>query len=73
MEKVAQRAASKFVFIPEDHYADQIKENEVEGACGTHGRGVYRVSVAKPERKRPSGRPKRIWEDGTKTGLSGLD
>jgi hypothetical protein len=21
------------------HYADKIKENEVDGACGTHGRG----------------------------------
>jgi len=25
-------------------------------------RGVYRVLVGKPERKRPLGRPRRIWE-----------
>jgi hypothetical protein len=25
-------------------------------------RGVYRVSVGKPERRRSLGRPKRIWE-----------
>ena len=27
------------------------------------GRGVYRVLVAKPEGKRPLGRPRRRWED----------
>jgi len=26
-------------------------------------RGVYRVLVGKPERKRPFGRPRRKWED----------
>jgi hypothetical protein len=33
------------------------------------GRGVYRVLVGKPERKRPVGRPRRRWEDNIKTGL----
>jgi hypothetical protein len=27
------------------------------------GRGVYRVLVGKPERKKPVGRPRRRWED----------
>jgi hypothetical protein len=27
------------------------------------GRGVYTVSVGKPEGKRPLGRPRRRWED----------
>jgi hypothetical protein len=27
------------------------------------GRGVYRVLVGKPERRRPLGRPRRRWED----------
>jgi hypothetical protein len=27
------------------------------------GRGVYRVLVGKPERKRPLGRPRHRWED----------
>jgi hypothetical protein len=27
------------------------------------GKGVYRVVVAKPEGKRPLGRPSRRWED----------
>jgi hypothetical protein len=29
------------------------------------GRGVYRVLVGKPEGKRPLGRPRRRWEDGS--------
>jgi hypothetical protein len=28
-------------------------------------RGVYRVLVGKPEGKRPLGRPRRRWEDGS--------
>jgi hypothetical protein len=33
------------------------------------GRGVYRVLVWKPERKRPLGRPRRRWEDNIKVEL----
>jgi len=33
------------------------------------GRGVYRVLVGKPERKRPLGRPRRKWKDNIKMGL----
>jgi len=29
------------------------------------GRGVYSVLVGKPEGKRPLGRPRRRWEDGS--------
>ena len=32
-------------------------------------RGVYRVSVGKPEGKRPIGRPRRRWEDNMKMDL----
>jgi hypothetical protein len=32
-------------------------------------RSVYRVMVGKPERKRPLGRHKRIWEDNIKMDL----
>jgi hypothetical protein len=38
--------------------------------CSTHGRNAYNASVRKPERKRPLGRPRRRWEDGTRTYLS---
>jgi hypothetical protein len=33
------------------------------------GKNVYRVLVGKSERKRPLGRPRRIWEDGIKMDL----
>ena len=33
------------------------------------GRGVHRVLVGKPERKRPLGRPRRRWEDNIKIDL----
>jgi hypothetical protein len=39
------------------------------------GRGVYRVSVGRPEGKRPLGRPRRRWEDDFKMDLreTGID
>jgi hypothetical protein len=39
------------------------------------GRGVYRVLVGRPERKRPLGRPRRRWEDNIKLDLGeiGID
>jgi len=36
--------------------------------CGER-RGVYRVLMGKPERKRPPGRPRRRWEDNIKLDL----
>jgi hypothetical protein len=41
----------------------QIKENEVSGTCGTHGRGeeCVQVLMGKPEGKRPLVRPRRRW------------
>jgi len=33
------------------------------------GRGVHRVLVGKPERKKPLGRPRRRWEDNIKMDL----
>ena len=41
-------------------------------------RGVYRVLVGKPERKRPLGRPRRRWENNIKmdlqeVGCGGMD
>jgi hypothetical protein len=41
-------------------------------------RGVYRILVGKPERKRPFGRPRRRWEDNIKAdfqelGCEGMD
>ena len=41
-------------------------------------RGVYRVLVGKPERKRPLGKPRHSWEDNIKmdlqeVGCGGMD
>ena len=33
------------------------------------GRGLHKVLVGKPERKRPLGRPRRRWEDNIKMDL----
>jgi hypothetical protein len=33
------------------------------------GRGIYGVLVARPERERPVGRPRRTWEDNIKMYL----
>jgi hypothetical protein len=43
--------------------------------CGTHGRGVYRVLIGRPEGKRPLGRPRCRWEDSIKLDLreTGID
>ena len=40
-------------------------------ACSTYGeeRGVYRVLVGKPKRKRPLGKPRLRWEYSTKMDL----
>ena len=35
----------------------------------SEGRGVYRVLVGKPERKRPLGKPRRRWVDNIRTDL----
>jgi hypothetical protein len=44
-------------------------------ACMAEGRGIYRVSVGKPEMKRPLGRPRHRWEDNIKMDLreTGID
>jgi len=41
------------------------------GACSTIGKrkGVYRILVGEPERKRPIGRHRRRWEDNIKMDL----
>jgi hypothetical protein len=46
-----------------------MKEDEVGGTCGTHGRGIYRVLVGSSEGKRPLGRPRHRREDNIKMDL----
>ena len=38
-------------------------------ACMGEERGVYRVLMGKPERKRPLGRPRRRWVDNIRMDL----
>jgi hypothetical protein len=50
--------------ITKAYYAgDNIEKNEMGGACSSDGEGsgVYRLSVGKPEGKRPLGRPRCRW------------
>jgi hypothetical protein len=64
-------------------WGDQIKNNEMGGACSTYGerRGIYRVLVGKPDGKRPLVDPgvdgriilkwiSRKWDVGVRTGSS---
>jgi hypothetical protein len=41
--KLHNEEASHIVLNPKYHYADKIKKNEVDGACGIHGRGKRSV------------------------------
>jgi hypothetical protein len=46
---------------------DEIKKNEMGGACSTYGgRGGYRILVGRPEARRPLGTPTCRWEDNIK-------
>jgi hypothetical protein len=71
MEKLAKWGASYFVLIIRYHLADQVKKNEVGGACGMLERGEKRVQGfgGKARRKRTLERPRRGWEDKIKMDL----
>jgi hypothetical protein len=45
------------------------------GACSTYGERIvaYRVSVGKPEGKRPLGRPRHRWEDNIKMAIQEVE
>jgi len=57
--------------LPKYFLRDQIKKNEMGGACGTNGVriGSYRVLVGKPVGQRPFGRPGRRWGANMKMDL----
>jgi hypothetical protein len=55
-----------------------IKSREIRWAGHVERRGIRRVLVGKPERKRPLWRPRRRWEDNIKmdlqeVGCGGMD
>jgi hypothetical protein len=47
------------------------KKTEMGRTCGSYGerRGAYRAFVGKSEGRRPSGRPRRRWENNSKMDL----
>ena len=51
--------------------SDIIEKNEMGWTCGAYGwgEGVYRVSLGKPEGRRPLGRPRRRWVDNIRMDL----
>jgi len=51
------------MFHKYDKYVSKGMRWEGHVARMGEGRGVHRVLVGKPERKRPLGRPRRRWED----------
>jgi hypothetical protein len=48
-----------------------MKDNEVGGACDTHGRGEKSIQGfgGKARRKEPLERPRHKWEDGIRMDL----
>jgi hypothetical protein len=46
-----------------------MQKNKMGGACSAYGRGVHRVLMEKPERKRPLGRLRLRWEDNIEMDL----
>jgi hypothetical protein len=53
----------------------QVQEDEILRACSTVGekRNTYRLSVGKPERKRPLVRPSRRWAYNIKMDLGEIE
>jgi hypothetical protein len=69
--EATQWGASYFVLIPKRHQADEVKENEVGGAYGTHRKGeeVVQGFGGKARREETFGRPRCRWEDGIRIDL----
>ena len=68
--------SSVWNFLPITLLAPVIKSRRMRWAghvARMNGRrGVYRVLMVKPERKRPLGKPRRRWEDNIKMDLQEL-
>jgi hypothetical protein len=50
---------------------DEVKEYEIGRACSTRGekRNAYRISMGKPQGKRPLGTPRCMCEDNIKMNV----
>ena len=68
MEKTTEREALRFVLLTTNYSADEIKNNEIGGACGTY-EGEDRCLQCfggESECKRTPGRPRHRWEKSIK-------
>jgi hypothetical protein len=56
-----------FILLTVYYSGDQIKENEIVGACSiyTENNNAFRVLMGKPKGKRQLGRPALRWEDNS--------
>jgi hypothetical protein len=54
---------------------DQVKEDEMGGACSTNGEktNACRILVGKPEGKRQLGRPRHRWVDNIRMELGEIE
>jgi hypothetical protein len=60
----------KFSFSLNTYPGDQVRKEEMDGACSTYRAGsTFRVLVRKPPGKRPFGRLKRRWGDNINVDL----
>jgi hypothetical protein len=62
----------QLVLFAKYNYSKQVKEDEMGRVCSTHGeekKNAYRLSVVKPEGKRPLGRPRCRWVYNIKIDL----
>jgi hypothetical protein len=68
VEKTTQIGTLRSV-LTKYHPGDQIRKNEVGGACGTRGnkRVAYRVLMESSDKMKPFGRLRLIWEANIQT------
>jgi hypothetical protein len=59
------------LFFIKYYKGGQIQENEISGACKTHGEMINanKILTGMPEGKTPIGIPRRRWEDNIKMDL----
>jgi len=68
VEKTTQRGV--LFSLPTKYSGDQIKKNEMGGACGTYWeRSLYRVLVGRPRGKGQLGRSRHGWKCNIKMEL----
>jgi hypothetical protein len=62
--------ACTYTALEKYYYNNQVKEDGMGGACGTHGReeNFIKIFCNKPL-KRPLSRPRYRWQNNIKTGV----